>query len=641
MQAEANNRAASANPGPPWYPLPASFPDTAARHPNAVLLQTAKPDGPADQSLLFLHPLAELVAWCPDEIDALLSAAKTHLAQGRYVAGTIAYEAGEHFIDIATDPTEQRAEPLARLAVFAAPITFNHRTALITGEASELHADSPNPPRNASLAPLGLAITPEVYADRIARIHAYLAAGHTYQVNFTDFITGTTTGTPLALYNSLLQAQPVAFAAFLNRPAGPILSLSPELFFRCTAGRIAVRPMKGTWPRGLNEAEDRIAADSLRTDSKNRSEHVTIVDLLRNDLGRVCQLGSVHVDALFQVERYNTLFQMTSSISGTLRPNLSAVDALRDLFPCGSITGAPKRRTMQIIRELERGPRGIYTGAIGFFAPNGDACFNVAIRTLTLHGNTFALGVGGGITADSDAADEYRECALKGSFLTRRPTTFSLFETMRAERSIVPLLPCHLARLGSSAAYFAIPFHSDRLQHEVELAANTGGPRPHRIRVELSPQGTWKIEATPLQDLPWAGRLLLSTERANSHDVQLHHKTTGRAFYNQHLAAAQQAGFDEVLFRNELGHITEGAITNIFARFGDRWLTPPLQSGVLPGVQRSLLLRDLPGTSEAVLTPHDLSQADEIILCNALRGTRPVHQIEDASATILWTRPGA
>jgi para-aminobenzoate synthetase/4-amino-4-deoxychorismate lyase len=625
---------------PPWHPLPAIFRTLAAENDVAILLETAKQDGNVDKSLLFLHPRKELIARTPEELEELLRQIDRLVADGAFLAGYFTYECGEHFIGLPSRRfgPNPSPEPLAWFGVFKQPIEFDHRSGTVCGELPTPKTTAQGSQNAAIVRTEGLRIARHDYNAAIARIHHYLQAGDTYQVNFTDRIEGQTGSDPLTVYETLLKQQPVPFAVYLNRPAGPILSFSPELFYRTAQGRIVVRPMKGTWPRGMNLAEDRNAEARLRNDEKNRSEHVMIVDLLRNDLGRICAYGSVQVDDLFQVERYNTLLQMTSTCSGQLRDGLSPTQVLRNLFPSGSITGAPKRRTMEIIGELEKHPRGIYTGCIGYFAPKGVACFNVAIRTVTLRGTHLTMGVGGGITLDSKADEEFAECQLKAQFLTRQQSPFSLIETMRSVNGKIPLLPRHLQRLSGSAEYFGILYNEDALAKELASVALNRGSDESRVRLELNQNGEWSIATSPLEPVVWGGRLLLADERTCATDIFLHHKTTRRDLYERNLALAHRLGFDEVLFLNDRDALTEGAIGNIFLQTGERWVTPTLQSGVLPGVQRAATLEQLHAVEERELRLEDLAIVDSMYHCNALRGIRAAVSIETRDGTVLWSK---
>ncbi len=621
-----------------WQGLPAVFRLHAAVSPNAVLLETAKPDRHTDRSLLFLEPYEQLIAWKVEELDDLLRKVDQHLAAGAFVAGFFHYECGHHFVGMPTEtPANADAQkPIAWLGVFAPPIEFDHLTGTIRGTFPRPQVESLIAQTDPSIHVADLEIQRHDYHAKFEQIQKYLNAGDTYQVNFTDRICGVTGSTPLAVYEFLLKQQPVPFAALINREPGAILSFSPELFFHTSQGRITVRPMKGTWARGRNIKEDREAERRLVLDKKNRSEHVMIVDLLRNDLGRICKFGSIEVENLFHAERYKTLLQMTSTISGTLRDDLTPSEVFKSVFPSGSITGAPKRRTMEIIRELERHPRGIYTGAIGYFGPNGEACFNVAIRTIELTGKDLRLGVGGGITADSVVDEEYEECRLKAAFLTRRSQPFSLIETMRCHCGI-PLLALHMKRLADSAEYFDIRYDAERLRDELAHAAQRCGSTESRIRLEMNQSGVWKITMSPLDQVPWDGRLLLADETISSKNIFCHHKTTNRDIYDRHLELARASGFDEVMFLNEDAAITECAISNVFLQVAGQWLTPALGCGVLPGIYRTTLLDSLGPVAECVIRLEHLLAADTIIACNALRGARPVNQIETSAGIVIWS----
>jgi para-aminobenzoate synthetase/4-amino-4-deoxychorismate lyase len=397
--------------------------------------------------------------------------------------------------------------------------------------------------------------------------------------------------------------------------------------------------MKGTMPRGLDSAEDDLQAQRLAADEKNRSEHIMIVDLLRNDLGRLCQPGTIVANPLFAVEHYRTLLQMTSTITGTLRPHLSYEDIFRALFPSGSITGAPKIRTMQIIRELERHPRGIYTGAIGYIAPNRNATFNVAIRTLVFENHYTTMGVGGGIVADSTAADEYRECLLKAGFLTRPHNDCALIETMRIDRNLhVAHLALHLDRLQSSAQYFDYPFDRADIESRIHAHARQQDPhQQHRLRLTLSSTGAPTLTSTPFTPSDAPIKVLMATHRTRSTDLYLRHKTDHRVFYDALFAQAQSQGYDEVLFLNERGELTEGAISNLFLERNGELLTPPLTSGVLPGILRRHILDTHPNAREQTLYSEDLAHADFIYLGNSLRGLRRVHTIVPAEHFISHT----
>jgi para-aminobenzoate synthetase/4-amino-4-deoxychorismate lyase len=621
-----------------WHPLPAEVRRLAAENVHSVLLETARQDSESDKSLLFLNPLRVLTAYTADELPKLLEEVDSLTARDQYVAGYFAYECGEAFVGLTDCGFDQARgdSPLAWLGIYGEPIVFDHASGILHGTLPVCSAGSGVDDRRELLRVDGLEISPEEYARGFDKIQEHLAAGDTYQVNFTSRVSGSIPATPLDVYAALLERQPVSFAAYLHLSDESILSFSPELFYRTSHGRVTVRPMKGTWPRGRDIAGDRDAAKNLQNDVKNRGEHITIVDLLRNDVGRIAEQGSVCVDSLMDVERYATLLQMTSTISARIRDGFSPSAVFRNLFPCGSITGAPKRKTMEIIRDVEGASRGVYTGAIGYFGPKEEACFNVAIRTMCVKGETFSMGVGGGVTADSNAADEYSECELKTAFLTRKHLRFSLIETMRCDGRI-RLLSEHLERLASSAAYFDIRYDEDGLRQAIDAACRESRETLCKVRLELHRDGAWQIECTALGAPEWRGRILLATETTSSSDAFLHHKTTNRKLYNDSLSSALESGFNEVLFRNEHLQLTEGAISNVFLRVDGAWITPSLDCGVLPGVMRAQLLRELNANEQRDISLSTLVRAEAIILCNALRGMRSVQSLHDESGTCLWS----
>ena len=612
-----------------WTQLPQQFHDVAAECPGSVLLQTARFDAQNQRSFLFLEPLQTVAVQQLEDLPALFLQIESALAEGLHVAGFLGYECGYHFEPIGAVPSEPQNLPIAWFGIYRDPVVFHHAlghiengTTLPTAQPStdvppELFAVHPSLQRSAT-----------EYAEKIRRIKDYICAGETYQVNFTDRVELNLPPSPAEAFASLLRHQPVAYSAFLNLPDHQILSLSPELFFRIEDGKITTRPMKGTMPRGLTVDDDREAAIRLQQDEKNRSEHLMIVDLLRNDLGRICSMGSVKVEDIFTVEKYQTLLQMTSTVSGTLRHGLTYYDIFRSVFPSGSITGAPKIRTMQIIRELEQQPRGIYTGSIGYISPRGNATFNVAIRTLVVKDRKAVMGVGGGIVADSDPTEEYRECLLKASFLNREQPHFQLIETMLWNSGFVRL-PMHLDRLESSAAYF--DFICDRKEVSASLYAACAGlppATPYHVRLLLDEMGLATITVTEMKSSSFSGRIRVSTQRVSSSDVFLRHKTTRRELYNSEYAAALQDGFDDVIFLNERDEVTEGSISNLFVRQGNKLLTPSLSSGVLAGVLRRHILATDPTAEERVLTLSDLEQGDATYIGNSLRGLRQVTILE-------------
>lgn len=483
----------------------------------------------------------------------------------------------------------------------------------------------------------------------IGRIHEAIRAGETYQVNFTYRLDFQAHGAPVALYRRLRARQPVPYGAFIALPADEVaasgithvLSCSPELFVRHAQGRLVAKPMKGTAPRRAVLEGDSETARLLSLDTKNRAENLMIVDLLRNDLGRIARTGSVKVPELFEVESHATVFQMTSTVSAELAPGTDLPAVLRSVFPCGSITGAPKHHTMELIAGLESTPRGLYCGAIGWVdlptaAPDGacgDFCLSVAIRTLTLAPpapdglRAGRLGIGAGIVLDSEAEDEYGECQLKGRFLTGLDPGFSIFETLHATREQgVRHLDRHLARLQRSAT--ALGFRWDEIELREALQEQVGrlpAGTPCRLRLSLDRAGRCEFTGAPLAALP-AGPVTLRLEPQPLPEPRplAGHKTTLRAAYDAGVRAAEAAGAFDSLFFTADGRLVEGGRSNVFLQLDGRWWTPPLADGALPGVMRGLLLEDPAwAAAERPLTRADLARAEAVVVCNALRGAVP------------------
>lgn len=611
-----------------WTPLPEFVHALVAENPHTILLETSRFDAGNQHSYLFLNPIKILTVDSLDEIPHLFAELETAQRNGFHVAGYFSYECGYHFERFAEYRPSADELPRAWFGVYEQPHIFDHARGCFEGVAP-FHAarKCKQIAEEPFVKEVALGISTEHYTASILKIKDYIAAGDTYQVNFTDGVDFETQASALLLYESLLKQQSVAYGAWLNLGERQILSYSPELFFRVDGRRIMTRPMKGTMPRGLDSAEDAQAAERLHDDEKNRSEHVMIVDLLRNDLGRICTMGSVKVENIFSIERYQTLLQMTSKVSGALRPDASYYDIFRSLFPCGSVTGAPKIRTMQIIRELEQKPRGVYTGAIGHIAPNGNSSFNVAIRTLVFQAGHVRMGVGGGIVADSEPEVEHSECLLKAAFLTRRHPDFQLIETMRWKNGF-HLLDMHLDRIESSADYFDFLFDRKEILKQLnEYSDSFTAEKIYRVRLLLDAASGLTIEGAEFLPGNPTGLIRLSRIRTRSSDIFLRHKTTERTLYDREYVEALANGCDEVIFTNERGELTEGAISNLLIEWNRKILTPPLSCGVLPGIYRRHLL-ETKDIKERVLTIEDLQSADAIYICNSLRGISRVKLIE-------------
>ncbi|HEV2485160.1 MAG TPA: aminodeoxychorismate synthase component I [Terracidiphilus sp.] len=629
------------------HSLPAEVYALVEHTPATALLECGKPNTTETHAesctRIFTAPLRVCVANNAVEIAGLFREIESAVAAGQTAVGFFTYECGNCFEPKAgmraSQDGQPLAPPLAWIGIYERGYLFDHATgAFPEGEPPGLESfrrSQDEPPKDSSIeAALGL--TEAQYAERIAAIHEWIRAGDVYQLNFTVPYSVRVRGSVAALYARLRERQPVEYGAFVHWEAGRrILSFSPELFFRVDeesgGRRITTKPMKGTAARGRTTREDRKRAEWLRNDPKNRSENVMIVDLLRNDLGRLAKFGSVHAEKLFAVERYPTLWQMTSTVTGELRAEVGFHEIFRALFPCGSVTGAPKVRAMQLLAELEEQPRGVYTGAIGYFSQRRTV-FNVAIRTLELDGESGTMGVGSGIVIDSDAAEECGECVLKAEFLTgsasRFPERFSLAETMLWDNGY-PLLELHLDRLQDSAEYFEFECERDAVRNALmEHARAFEGTGPRRVRLLVDSDGRMNIGDEPLVKSGGgdakAVRACISRERTDAKDPMLYHKTTHRRLYTEAFKEAVNRGFDDVLFMNCAGEITEGAISNVFIEKAGRWLTPPVECGLLAGVYRRHLLETLAGAEERVLHAEDLRKADAVYLCNAVRGLRRV-----------------
>jgi para-aminobenzoate synthetase/4-amino-4-deoxychorismate lyase len=551
-------------------------------------------------------------------LPPLLEEMQAALEQGFYALLLLDYEFGAGIEAIAP-----RAAPAA-----AARILLFAECRRLSAAAAGQWLEGVGGAADAGVADLSFSEDEAAFGAALDRIHAWLEAGDAYQVNHTWRIHFDAWGPPAALYRRLRARQPVPYGALALLPdGGAILSLSPELFMRKQGRELTARPMKGTAPASGDAALDARRAAELVNDAKTRAENLMIVDLLRNDFGRVAVTGSVAVPRLFQVERYGAVLQMTSTVTATLRPGVTLAQLLAALFPCGSVTGAPKRRAMQIIRELEPGARGIYTGAIGWVEAGGDFCLSVPIRTLALEPpengvSRGMLGVGAGIVHDSEPAAEYAECRHKAAFVTGMAPEFTLFESIYASREHgCRHLARHLARLRHSAAYFGFAFDEQRLRAALAAACAGLPAGAHALRLTLQADGGAAVKASALAPSPQTVGVLLAAEPVDGADLFLRHKTSRRQRYDSAWRAAQERGAFDMLFFNARGELTEGGRSNVFLRLDGAWFTPPLSSGLLPGVMRSALLEDPAfAARERVLTREDLARAEEIVVCNALRG---------------------
>ena len=551
-------------------------------------------------------PYRVLAATRNEEVRGVIEEAEAESLAGAWVAGFVAYEAAPAFDDALVVRMPQFELPLAWFAAF--------RSAAI------------EPVKRGGayrMAPWSPEISADEYEADVAVIQELITLGDTYQANYTLRLRGRVEGDLASVYADLLQAQRGGYHAFLGTGRYTVVSASPELFFRWDGRRIETRPMKGTMPRGRWEQEDRRHRERLLASGKDRAENVMIVDLLRNDLGRVARFGTVQVERLFQIERFETVWQMTSTVAADTRPEVRLFDIFAAMFPCGSVTGAPKARTMGIVRSLETSPRGVYCGAIGLLAPPGSgrprAEFSVAIRTLVVdeRDRSAEYGVGGGVVHESTATDEYREAMVKARVLKRRRAPVTLLETMRWDPGEgIWLLERHMDRLRSSARYLGMTLPEVAIG---EILGTVGGHDPLRVRLLVPERGRPSIEMTPLvPGSPIVG-LAIDTLPVDRSDVLRYHKTTRRAPYEE--AAERHPGADDVVLVNERDEVVETTIANLVLRIGEEWWTPPLEAGCLPGVYREELI-DQGAISERSLRVADLIEADEIAVINSVRGRR-------------------
>ena len=610
------------------------------REEDYVFLDTSRSDEKNRCSLLFMRPLKRLECFQGDDPEQFFAQLQALLAEGSYLAGWMAYEFSslldpERFSRLSK--LENSLTPLASFGVYEKPFFFDHQT----GETDFPFSAGTDSTAEFTVSNLSLSEEKEDYLQAIARIKEYIAAGDTYQVNYTLKLLFDFSGSVEALYRTLRYNQSVAYGALMRNGGQYICSFSPELFFAVDGETVQVRPMKGTMKRWMTLKEDQARAVALARDMKNRSENVMIVDLLRNDLGHLMHsLGdeAVVTDSLFDVERYESLLQMTSSIHAAGKGNVLDRVSLRELFfalfPCGSVTGAPKIRTMEIIAELETHRRGIYTGAVGYFSPKGESIFNVPIRTLCLQDGKGIMGIGSGIVYDSDPEREWDECLLKGRFLTHPVAPFYLMETLLFEQGTgYWLLDRHLQRLRESAEFFCFYYDEDKVSADLERLSRTFPAGATRLRLVLYKDGIIETAFQPcvlplLRELPeWAvspvealPKVTLSKSRVDSSSVWQYHKTSKRDLFSREFERAQQESLFDVLFLNERCELSEGCISNVILFLAGQYVTPAVKSGLLAGTMRQHLLESSVALQEQVVYRDDLLRADALYCCNSVRG---------------------
>jgi len=560
--------------------------------------------------LWFRKPVEVLVAERLEQIPSLLDRVDAAVHRNRkFAAGFLTYEAAPA-LDRALVVRPSGELPLAWFALY-------DQAGQMPWPWKQMEHEQPTLDWNPSLSA-------EAYTAALERIRAYIRDGDTYQINYTYRLTAPCTLDPFHLWVSLIEAQRSDYGAYVNTDRWSLCSASPELFLERTANRLISRPMKGTAARGLTLNDDEAHAAWLRNSEKNRAENLMIVDMVRNDLGRIARVGSVTVPELYALERYPTVWQMTSTVEAESEAGLR--DLLKATFPAASITGAPKARAMEIIADLETHPRGVYTGAIGFMKPDGRAQFNVAIRTVLIdrEKELAEYGTGGGIVWDSEPQREYQESLTKARILSHRQPTFSLLETVlwNPGQGIL-LLERHLDRAAASARFFAFHLDVSDLRARLDALVATLGPRPHRIRLLIAKDGTPTLEARPVPSTDTHRTLSVCLARTpvDSTDTFLYHKTTHRRIYEHALAA--HSDFDDVVLWNQHGEVTESCMANVVVELEGTWYTPPVRCGLLAGTYRGWMLEQ-GGLRERVISVSDLRRCSRVLLVNSVRREQPV-----------------
>ena len=548
---------------------------------------------------IFTQPIKELKTRDLAEVVDLLAQVESYQEQGYYVVGYVSYEAAPAFEE--------------KLAVHKAPLLGEYLLYFTVHDSVETspipltyeEVDLPSNWQEVTSA--------EDYEKAIAQIHHHLRQGDTYQVNYTVQLKQNLSANPFAIYNRMVVEQEAGYNAYIEHDEMAVISMSPELFFEQNGRELTTRPMKGTTKRGLTDDEDLKEAAWLGQDPKNRSENMMIVDLLRNDMNRISEVGSEHVERLCQVEQYSTVWQMTSTIKSRLRADVDLLTIFRSLFPCGSITGAPKIATMEIIKELEPQPRGVYCGTIGLLLPNGRRIFNVAIRTIQLHQGKAIYGVGGGITWDSTWESEYREVHQKAAVLYRKQARFQLITTGKISQKSLLFEDQHLERLRKASRYFSYPFDPEILRQKIEAECQTcDANQDYRLRISLSKSGEIEVSRQILEPFsPTFCKAKICLQEADLNQSFTYFKTTHRPHLN--------LGKHEKIYHNTRGELLETSIGNLLLKIDRKLYTPPINLGILSGIYRQHLLGK-GQVEEKILTLADLNQAEAVYGCNAVRG---------------------
>ncbi|OHX53267.1 aminodeoxychorismate synthase, component I [Planococcus salinarum] len=567
------------------------------------------------EPLAFSNPVRILQTHNIGEVAGILKQLDEAADQGYYAAGFVSYEAAPAF-NAAMEVRPAGDFPLVWFGIFEKP---HHPEPTGLAESSG--------PTDYHVSDWQMAGTPEAYKEGIRKIKQAIEEGDTYQVNYTERLHADFRGSDAAFYRQLARNQQAGYGAYLNIGNQRILSASPELFFRVDNGRLTTKPMKGTAARGRTLEEDKERIAELLASEKEQAENLMIVDLLRNDMSRLAKKGTVKVDRLFEVETYPTVHQMTSTIEAELAPELDILDWFKALFPCGSITGAPKISTMHTIAELEATPREAYCGAIGFVTPDKNAVFNVPIRTVIIDANegTARYGVGGGVTWDSTSEGEFRELQTKAEVLTARRPAFQLLESLKLENGHYPLLAYHMTRLVESAAYFSFPADRSSIGDHLSRIAAENPAGSYKVRLLLDRDGNISIEAQETAAIAEPVKCALAAAPVDSGNAFLYHKTTYRQVYEEAVEKKPPEAFS-VLLWNENEELTEFAIGNVVVEKDGEFFTPPVSCGLLPGTFRQQLL-DAGEITEKILRKEELGEWDAVWFINSVRGWLRVEMI--------------
>ncbi len=577
------------------------------------IFETCKTDQKNFRSHYFINPKNILVLADRDNMEGYFKKLE-NLSQKYYLAGFFSYELG-YFLEDLFDCQNDNNFPLAVFGVYDKPAIYNHLKD--KWEAGNFRYP---PKRDFKVENLKLNMSRPEYVKKILEIKEHIKAGDIYQANYTAKYKFDFSGDPLSFYRDLKLKQEAGYNVFMNWNKFHILSISPELFFKKNKNILTVKPMKGTVKRGKNIKGDKKNKKFLKNDPKNRAENVMIVDLMRNDMGRVSEPGTVKVKKLYEVEKFKTLFQMTSTVKSRLEKCTEIYDILKALFPSGSVTGAPKIKSMQILSRLEKEKRHIYCGAMGFFGPGGQAKFNVPIRTMLLEDKKGEMGVGGGIVYDSKPEQEYRECKTKARFLTGGcKNNFKLIETLLYDGKLKDV-NAHMRRLKNSAEYFGFNFNKNKIVGDIGKTVEKLKPEKYKVRVLVGGTGSVNTKHIPVKDRK-KYTVKFANKRTDPDNIYLYHKTTNRDLYEKELKKARGAGFYDVIFCNKRGEITEGAITNIYLEKDGTKYTPPLKSGLLNGTVREKLLKQ-GKVKEKTLYPEELKDAGSVFISNSVIGLK-------------------